>query len=83
MFNLAATRPDLLTGVDPATGDPAPHGAVGVDINWAVSGFTAQAPTANLADPVREQSSLRASDNIRGSSGGPERTRLDVPRSRS
>ena len=46
MFNLAATRPDLLTGVDPATGAPAPHGAVGVDINWAVIAFTAKAPTA-------------------------------------
>ena len=26
VFNLAATRPDLLTGVDPATGKPAPYG---------------------------------------------------------
>ena len=25
VFNLAATRPDLLTGVDPATGQPAPY----------------------------------------------------------
>jgi hypothetical protein len=52
VFNLAATRPDLLTGVDPATGQPAPYGAVGVDINCAVIGFTADAPTANLAAPV-------------------------------
>ncbi|HEX6875115.1 MAG TPA: hypothetical protein VF165_05610 [Nocardioidaceae bacterium] len=52
VFNLAATRPDLLTGVDPATGQPAPYGSVGVDINCAVIGYTAQAPTANLADPV-------------------------------
>lgn len=52
VFNLAATRPDLLTGVDPATGQPAPFGSVGVDINCAVIGFTAKAPTANLADPV-------------------------------
>jgi hypothetical protein len=52
VFNLAATRPDLLTGVDPATGQPAPYGAVGVDINCAVIGYTAKAPTANLADPV-------------------------------
>ncbi|MBA3350727.1 MAG: hypothetical protein H0T12_09260 [Actinobacteria bacterium] len=52
VFNLAATRPDLLTGVDPATGKPAPFGAVGVDINCAVIGFTAKAPTANLAHPV-------------------------------
>ena len=52
VFNLAATRPDLLTGVDPATGKPAPYGSVGVDINCAVIGFTAKAPTANLADPV-------------------------------
>ncbi len=52
VFNLAATRPDLLTGINPATGKPAPYGSVGVDINCAVIGFTAQAPTANLADPV-------------------------------
>lgn len=52
VFNLAATRPDLLTGVDPATGQPAPYGSVGVDINCAVIGYTAQAPTANLAAPV-------------------------------
>jgi hypothetical protein len=52
VFNLAATRPDLLTGVDPATGKPAPYGSVGVDINCAVIGFTDKAPTANLADPV-------------------------------
>jgi hypothetical protein len=52
VFNLAASRPDLLTGVDPATGQPAPYGSVGVDINCAVIGFTAKAPTANLADPL-------------------------------
>ena len=52
VFNLAATRPDLLTGVDPATGQPEPYGSVGVDINCAVIGYTAQAPTANLASPA-------------------------------
>jgi len=52
VFNLAATRPDLLTGINPATGMPAPYGAAGVDINCAVIGFTATAPTANLAAPV-------------------------------
>ena len=52
VFNLAATRPDLLTGIDPSTGQPAPYGATGVDINCAVIGFTDKAPTANLADPV-------------------------------
>jgi hypothetical protein len=52
VFNLAATRPDLITGIDPATGRPAPYGAAGVDINCAVIGFTDKAPTANLADPV-------------------------------
>jgi hypothetical protein len=52
VFNLADQRPDLLTGVDPATGQPAPYGSVGVDINCAVIGFTAQAPTANLAPPA-------------------------------
>jgi hypothetical protein len=52
VFNLAATRPDLLTGIDPATGRPAPYGSVGVDINCAVIGFIDKAPTANLAEPV-------------------------------
>ena len=48
VFNLAATRPDLLTGVNPATGQPEPYGSVGVNINCAVIGFTAKAPTVNL-----------------------------------
>src|ERR1700758_1750380 len=52
VFNLAAQRPDLLTGVNPATGQPAPYGSAGVDINCAVIGFTAHAPTANLAPPA-------------------------------
>src|SRR5437588_8556848 len=47
VFNLAATRPDLLTGPNGA-----PYGSVGVDINCAVIGFTAKAPTANLVAPV-------------------------------
>jgi hypothetical protein len=52
VFNLAATRPDLLTGVNPATGEPRPYGSVGVDINCAVLGFTNEAPKANLEEPV-------------------------------
>jgi hypothetical protein len=52
VFNLAATRPDLLTGVNPATGQPAPYGSAGVDIDCAVIGFINQPPTANLAPPV-------------------------------
>ena len=52
VFNLAATRPDLLTGVDPATGAPAPYGSVGVSINCAVIAFIDEAPTANLAAPA-------------------------------
>ena len=52
VFNLADLRPDLLTGVNPATGQPAPYGSAGVDINCAVIGFTAKAPTANLAPPA-------------------------------
>jgi hypothetical protein len=47
VFNLTATRPDLLTGPGGA-----PYGAAGVDINCAVIGFTNQAPTDNLAPPV-------------------------------
>jgi hypothetical protein len=53
VFNLAATRPDLLTGVDPATGSPAPYGSVGVDINCVVIGWSGDhPPTANLEAPV-------------------------------
>jgi len=52
VFNLADQRPDLLTGVNPATGQPQPYGSVGVDINCAVIGYTAKAPTANLAPPA-------------------------------
>jgi hypothetical protein len=52
VFNLAATRPDLLTGVNPATGQPAPYGSAGVDIDCAVIGFINQPPTANLAPPA-------------------------------
>jgi hypothetical protein len=52
VLNLVATRPDLLTGVNPATGTPEPYGSVGVDINCAVLGFTAQAPTTAQAAPV-------------------------------
>ena len=47
VFNLAATRPDLITGPGGAR-----YGSVGVDINCAVIAFTAQPPTANLAEPV-------------------------------
>jgi hypothetical protein len=52
VLNLAATRPGLLTGVNPATSKPQPYGAAGVDINCAVIGYTAKAPTANLAPPA-------------------------------
>ena len=53
VFNLAATRPDLLTGVDPATRQPLPYGSVGVDINCAVIGWSGnKPPTANLAQPA-------------------------------
>ena len=48
VLNLAETRPDLLTGFNPATGGPALYGSVGVDINCAVIGYTAKPPTAAL-----------------------------------
>ena len=37
---------------NPATGEPAPYGAAGVDINCVVLGFTMQAPKANLEEPA-------------------------------
>jgi hypothetical protein len=49
VLNLAYSQPGLLTGVNPATGQPQLYGSVGVDINCAVIGYTAQAPTVNLA----------------------------------
>jgi hypothetical protein len=52
VFNLAATRPDLITGFNPATGKPAPYGSVGVDVNCTVLGYTDNTPTANLVNPV-------------------------------
>ena len=49
VLNLAFSRPDLLAGVNPVTGQPQLYGSVGVDINCAVIGYTAKAPTVNLA----------------------------------
>ena len=50
VLNLAAEHPDLLTGVNPATGEPQPYGSVGVDINCAVLGYTSTAPTEALEE---------------------------------
>jgi hypothetical protein len=50
VLNLAANRPDLLTGVNVETGEPAPYGSVGVDINCAVLGFTNKPPTEGLQE---------------------------------
>ena len=44
VLNLAYSHPDLLTGVNPATGKPQLYGSVGVNINCAVIGYTATAP---------------------------------------
>lgn len=51
-FDLAATRPDLITGIDSATAKVAPYGSVGVGINCAVIGFINKAPDGHLAKPV-------------------------------
>ncbi len=48
VLNLVANRPDLLTGVNPATGAPSPYGSVGVDINCAVLAYTGTAPRTAL-----------------------------------
>ena len=47
IFNLAASRPDLITGPGGA-----PYGAQGVIINCPVIGFIDEAPTDNLATPL-------------------------------
>lgn len=73
VVNLAATRPDLLTGVDPATGNPAQYGSVGVDINCAVIGFIDKAPTVNPVEPARTPSSLHADQTRRRDAAGPDR----------
>ena len=44
VLNMAFSQPDLLTGVNPATGKPQLYGSVGVNINCAVIGYTAKAP---------------------------------------
>ena len=59
VFNLAATRPDLLTGVDPATGQPAPYGAVGVDINCAVHRLHAPGAQRRTSPPLCRTRSSR------------------------
>lgn len=48
ILNLAATRPDLLTGVGGA-----PYGATGFVINCPVIGFTDHRPVEDLVKPVR------------------------------
>jgi hypothetical protein len=80
VFKLAAQHPDLLTGVDPATGQPAPYGSVGVDINCAPSdsrqGPDRQpgGPGAQLAVPAPlAPAAARPGDHA--SPGRPQRTR--------
>ena len=51
VLNLAYSQPDLLTGVNPATGKPQLYGSVGVDINCAVIGYTATAPRPRPPQP--------------------------------
>ena len=68
VFNLAATRPDLLTGINPATGQPAPYGSVGVDINCAVIGFTDKAPDSQPRGP---RSGLAVPAPLTQRDGGP------------
>jgi hypothetical protein len=53
VLNLAFSHPDLLTGVNPATGKPQLYGSVGVDINCAVIGYTATAPKTLAPQPAR------------------------------
>lgn len=47
VFNLAATRPDLLTGPGGA-----PYGSVGIDIDCAVIAYLKKPPTKNLQPPA-------------------------------
>src|SRR5258706_13806994 len=51
VFNLAPTRPDLLTGANPATAQPAPHRPAGADFHCPATGLPAPAPPANPAPP--------------------------------
>ena len=80
VFNLAATRPDLLTGVNPATGQPEPYGSVGVDINCAVIGWSGkQAPDGQPRAPAPARSSHPAkSATRRGGHASPRRFRASV-----
>jgi hypothetical protein len=51
VLNLAYSRPDLLTGFNPATGGPQLYGSIGVDINCAVIGFTTKQPPRTPGPP--------------------------------
>ena len=68
VLNLAYSHPDLLTGVNPATGQPQLYGSVGVYINCAVIGYTATAPKTTLAPPTSRAPSSRPG-NRQGAAG--------------
>lgn len=53
VFNLAATMPDLLTGINPATSQPAPYGSARPDINCAVIAFIAKARLITVHQTTR------------------------------
>jgi hypothetical protein len=60
VFNLAATRPDLITGPDDA-----PYGSVGVDINCAVIAFINQPPHRTSPTRCRTRNFPRCKQPIR------------------
>ena len=51
VLNLAADRPDLITGVNPATGKPQAYGSVGVNINCAVIAYSGNKPPTHALQP--------------------------------
>jgi len=57
VLNLAFSHPDLLTGVNPATGKPQLYGSVGVDINCASSAI----PPRHLRPPTLPTSRVPSS----------------------
>ena len=84
VFNLAATRPDLLTGVNPATGQPEPYGSVGVDINSRSSATPPRPPPPTSPPRHLAPSSRPGNRLIRGGpapahAAGPAARHLNHP----
>ena len=76
VFNLAATRPDLLTGVNPATGQPEPYGSDG-STSTAPSSATPPPPPPPTSRPRRPTPSSRPGNRQAAAGNAPPMRRRD------